>query len=54
MEITGKKVLLTGATGGLGRSIAGTLAASGANLMLSARSASALEELAGSLPGDGH
>ncbi|HRV59821.1 MAG: SDR family NAD(P)-dependent oxidoreductase [Solirubrobacterales bacterium] len=54
MEIAGKKVLLTGATGGIGRTIAGTLAAAGANLILSARSAEALEELAGSLPGSGH
>ncbi len=54
MDTTGKRVLLTGATGGLGRAIAGTLAGAGANLILSARSADALEELASGLPGDGH
>jgi short-subunit dehydrogenase len=54
VEIAGKKVLLTGATGGIGRTIAGTLAAAGGNLILSARSGEALEELAASLPGDGH
>ena len=54
VEIAGKKVLLPGATGGLGRTIASTLAGSGANLILSARSAEALEELSASLPGSGH
>lgn len=54
VEIAGKKVLLTGATGGLGRTIASTLAGSGAKLILSARSAEALEELSASLPGSGH
>lgn len=54
MEIAGKKVLLTGATGGIGRSIAAALAAAGAEVILSARSAESLEELASSLPGGGH
>lgn len=54
MEIAGKRVLLTGATGGLGRSIAANLAAFGAKLSLSARSAGALEELSAGLPGSGH
>lgn len=54
MDLTGKRVLLTGATGGLGRVIAHTIAGSGANLVLSARSAGALEELAGYLPGTSH
>lgn len=54
MEIAGKKVLLTGATGGIGRSIASTVAAAGGKLILSGRSPEALESLANSLPGDGH
>jgi short-subunit dehydrogenase len=54
MDPAGKKVLLTGATGGLGRAIADRLAGAGAHLILSARSAEALEEMAGSLPGSGH
>ena len=47
-------MLLTGATGGLGRAIAHSLAGRGANVILSSRKAEALEALAGSLPGSGH
>jgi short-subunit dehydrogenase len=54
VDIAGKKVLLTGATGGIGRSIASTLAGAGGKLILSGRSSEALETLATSLPGDGH
>jgi short-subunit dehydrogenase len=54
MDLTGKLVLLTGATGGLGRAIAQTLASRGATLVLSSRKGEALEELARSLPGSGH
>jgi len=54
VEIAGKKVLLTGATGGIGRSIASTLAAAGGRLILSGRSEETLRELASSLPGEGH
>ncbi|MCB0869248.1 MAG: SDR family NAD(P)-dependent oxidoreductase [Solirubrobacterales bacterium] len=54
MEIADKKVLLTGATGGIGRSIAGMLAAAGGKLTLSGRSSEALEDLASTLPGQGH
>lgn len=54
MDIAGKRVLLTGATGGIGRAIAADLATAGARLLLSARSAEALERLAESLPGTGH
>jgi len=46
--------LLTGATGGLGRAIAEALAARGAKLILSARKADALEQMAAELPGEGH
>ena len=54
MELAGRKALLTGATGGLGRAIAKALAERGAALLLSGRSAEALEALAAELPGDGH
>jgi short-subunit dehydrogenase len=52
VEVARKTVLLTGASGGLGRAIAGSLAARGATLILSGRNAEALGELAWSLPGD--
>jgi short-subunit dehydrogenase len=54
MELAGRKTLLTGATGGLGRAIAAALAAKGAELVLSGRKADALEALATELPGEGH
>src|SRR5689334_23017139 len=54
MELAGRKALLTGATGGLGRAIAEALAQRGATLLLSGRSAEALEALAAGLPGTGH
>jgi short-subunit dehydrogenase len=54
MELSGRTALLTGATGGLGRAIAGVLAERGATLALSGRSAEALEALATELPGEGH
>lgn len=51
MKLDGKRVLLSGATGGLGRAIAEQLAARGAKLVLSSRRPDALRELARSLPG---
>jgi short-subunit dehydrogenase len=54
VDLAGKTALLSGATGGIGRAIAKALAARGTRLVLSARKAGALEELARSLPGDGH
>jgi short-subunit dehydrogenase len=54
MQTAGKTALLTGASGGLGRAIATALADRGATLLLSGRDRAALEELAQSLPGDGH
>lgn len=46
IDIKGKRVLLTGAAGGLGRAIARTLHAAGAKLVLSGRNADALSALA--------
>jgi len=54
MNLSGRKTLLTGATGGLGRAIALALAQGGAQVALSARKREALEELAAELPGSGH
>jgi short-subunit dehydrogenase len=54
MNLSGRKALLTGATGGLGRAIARSLAEQGAQLMLSARNREALEAMAAGLPGEGH
>lgn len=54
MQLSGKTVLLTGATGGLGRAIAQALAQRRATLVLSSRKGGELETLAGSLPGGGH
>jgi short-subunit dehydrogenase len=54
MEHAGRKALLTGATGGLGRAIAKALAERGAVLLLSARKRDALTALAEELPGQGH
>jgi short-subunit dehydrogenase len=46
MQISGAKVLLTGATGGLGQAIARDLAARGAKLVLTGRRGDVLEPLA--------
>ncbi|OBF21063.1 oxidoreductase [Mycobacterium kubicae] len=54
MNLTGKIVLLTGATGGLGRAIAAALAQRGARLILSSRKQRELDELAASLAGSAH
>ncbi len=54
MDIPGKKILLTGATGGLGREMASTLAGMGATMILSGRNEEALQSLADGLPGTGH
>ena len=54
MKVEGKRTLLTGATGGLGRAIAVALAERGANLVLSSRKREDLDALALDLPGKGH
>jgi short-subunit dehydrogenase len=53
VELAGKRLLMSGATGGLGRAIAADLAAHGANLVLSSRKEDQLRGLAASLPGGG-
>ena len=50
MELKGKTVLLTGASGGIGRSMALSLAQSGARLVLVGRNLDALAQLGRSLP----
>jgi uncharacterized protein len=51
MEISGSTVLLTGATGGLGKAIARALHAKGASLILTGRRTDVLEPLASELGG---
>lgn len=54
MELDRKRILISGATGGLGRAIAEQLTASGAQVVLSSRREKELTELAESLPGKDH
>jgi len=54
MEIAGKRALLTGATGGIGRAIAVGLAERGASVVLSSRKRAELDTLAAALPGGDH
>ena len=51
MELEGKRLLISGASGGLGRAIAEQLADRGARLVLSSRRQGELEEVARALPG---
>lgn len=51
MDLSGARVLLTGATGGLGRAIASSLHARGAHLLLTGRRQDALDALAAGLGG---
>jgi short-subunit dehydrogenase len=51
LQLAGSTVLLTGASGGLGRAIARALHARGARVLLNGRRADALEELAAKLGG---
>lgn len=51
MQLPGRTVLLTGASGGLGRAMARALAAQGASLVLTGRRSDALEALAGETGG---
>jgi short-subunit dehydrogenase len=51
-ELTGKRVILTGASGGIGRATAEALVKAGARVALASRNAEALRQLAGALGGD--
>jgi short-subunit dehydrogenase len=51
VDLQGKRVLLSGATGGIGQAIAEELAGRGAGLVLSSRRTEELQALAESLPG---
>lgn len=51
MQLRNKKILLTGATGGIGQAIAHALAAQGASLVLAGRDQAKLQTLANSLAG---
>lgn len=50
MQLKNARILLTGATGGLGRELARQLSVSGAQLLLAGRDNARLAELSGSLP----
>lgn len=54
MDFAGKRVLLTGAAGGLGEITAAAFAEAGATLILSSRNEAKLQEIAGLLPGGPH
>jgi short-subunit dehydrogenase len=51
VELEGKRILVSGATGGIGQAIAERLAAGGAKLVLSSRRGKELKEIARGLPG---
>ena len=53
-DLTGKRALVTGASGGIGREIAKALATAGANVALSGTRVAALEETAAALPPSNH
>jgi len=53
-DLTGKRALITGASGGIGTEIAKALAASGAEIALSGTRVGVLEQLSGEIPSPTH
>jgi NADP-dependent 3-hydroxy acid dehydrogenase YdfG len=53
-DLAGRTAVVTGASSGIGASTAHKLAGAGARVAVGARRAERLEELVGSLPGEGH
>lgn len=53
IELTGKTALVTGASRGIGRAIAGALGAAGAHVLCAARTKSSVDELAKEIQGAG-
>src|ERR1700684_1004895 len=51
-DLQGRRILITGASSGIGKALAQQLAPLGAKLVLAARSEDKLKALADSLPGD--
>lgn len=51
-DLRGRRILITGASSGIGKALATQLAHEGARLILAARSEDKLRDLAGSLPGE--
>lgn len=54
MALTGKKVIVTGATGGIGSAIARALDTAGCHLLLTGRSTAKMTSLLATLPGNDH
>lgn len=54
MKLSGQKILITGASRGIGKACAERCASEGAKTVLIARNQEALENVRNSLPGDGH
>src|SRR4051812_22852746 len=53
-DLNGRRVLLTGASSGIGRALAGQLARNGARVVLAARSVDKLQALQATLAAAGH
>ena len=53
-DLTGKVAIITGASQGIGRTIASLIAASGANVICVARSESKIKELSNEINDQGH
>ncbi|HCD56821.1 MAG TPA: hypothetical protein DEQ90_15460, partial [Halieaceae bacterium] len=54
MRVAGKRIVLTGAAGGIGQASARALAQAGAALILVSRNGEVLEAFSKTLPGEGH